>query len=265
MQLIKYDLKAMLKVLFPLSLICMFLAFTNGLLLTNESINSSIMDIILTLYVVLSATILIVSVFIVGFTIIKHFYTSIFTRQGYLTNTLPVTPNQLVFSKVISAFIIQILMAIVFVFSCYLFLSGWISEFVQIGFLNEFVYEIQKAMKEILNLSNMFTYFIALICSSFYSITVPFLAITIGCQFKNKIIMSFASYWVIENVIVAQITNLLLGTYMDSNFVSIDMLDISSLLQNYESIMMISASISIVISVIAYFATVKIIEKRLDI
>lgn len=101
-KLLKYDFKSLVKVSLPVYLVALLLAvLTRGLnLLAKEvSIFSVPSGFISTLFVIV---IIAIPIFTFVLTIIR-FYQNLVKDEGYLMHTLPVSKNQLVLSKTISA------------------------------------------------------------------------------------------------------------------------------------------------------------------
>ena len=133
-----------------------------------------------------------------------RFYKSMFTDEGYLTHTLPVTARQLLLSKILpmcawSALASLAIILSVFIFGAmaYMFLepSANVS-------LAEFVQELQRAMKEVFGLeggTNFVISLIALMVVGVFSGTLTVTgSITIGQLVgKHKILGSIGAYFAI--------------------------------------------------------------------
>ena len=100
-KLIKYDFASYMRLLLPVQLILLGIAALNRLIQLFEDSNSSVYDIVfgssVFLYVV-SIVVALVLTFVVS---IVRFYQGMYTNEGYLNHTLPVTPTQHIFSKLI--------------------------------------------------------------------------------------------------------------------------------------------------------------------
>lgn len=108
-KLIKYDLKALGKIMIPL--LCVLIAFgiIQGISPKAATIDSVFRENMLKVYMIFMI-ISILSVFLVNIIIvIQRFWRSMYGQEGYLTHTLPVTARQLILSKAISATIISFL------------------------------------------------------------------------------------------------------------------------------------------------------------
>ena len=113
-KLIKYDLKALAKILAPLWGVLLVMGIIFGISIRSnlEGIGNTM--IIFSLVVIVAV---IVAIFVMNVTIvIQRFWKGLLKEEGYLMFTLPVTTRSLILSKVISALIISCGTAIVISF-----------------------------------------------------------------------------------------------------------------------------------------------------
>lgn len=103
-----------------------------------------------------------------------HYYRHLYTDQGYLTQTLPVTPNQRYHAKLISAFLLYILATILSLagFSLLVQISGAGQEFGINGF--EYIRLILKGLPETLSISPV-SFWLILIGLWLYLFIMPFI------------------------------------------------------------------------------------------
>ena len=99
-KLIKYDLKALAKILAPLWGVLLVMGIIFGI-----SIRSNLEGIGNTMIVF--SLVVIVAVIVAIFVVIQRFWKGLLQEEGYLMFTLPVTTRSLILSKVISALIIS--------------------------------------------------------------------------------------------------------------------------------------------------------------
>ena len=121
-KLIKHELYSTVRVAVIPAIVMVLLAILSRIMLETSSLSLTI--IILMFYVFsVMATIL------VGFYFgIYSFYQSLFTGNGYLTLSLPVTPDQLIWSKLISAITVMFASIIVCILSACIFFIGLSAE-----------------------------------------------------------------------------------------------------------------------------------------
>lgn len=117
-KLLKYDIKSMTHTFVPLFIAMLGMSILNILFFQNEWIAALIGGgaIMAGLLIALLVTTIVM--------IITQFYHSVLGDQGYLTNTLPVSVDTILFSKMISATVWIILSGITAVLSGFILLAG---------------------------------------------------------------------------------------------------------------------------------------------
>lgn len=110
-KLIKYDFRSYFRLLFPVQLIILGFALINRMIQFFEppldsvggasTVYNGFFISSLVLYII-SIVVCIVMTVIVG---IVRFYQGMYTNEGYLNHTLPVTPTQHIFAKLLTSFI----------------------------------------------------------------------------------------------------------------------------------------------------------------
>lgn len=107
-KILKYDLKSMARSLLPLYAALIIMAAMLRLLdLLADKI--TLVGIIYSFMMVLFVVLMIGALFYTFFIAIKRYYKNLFSDEGYLTHTLPVSNNSLLISKIISSFIYLII------------------------------------------------------------------------------------------------------------------------------------------------------------
>lgn len=104
-KLIKYDLKALGKILVPLWGVLLIMGLLFGLSIRGEDIGLGSTMIIITLILIVGVMMAIFALNIV--IVIQRFWKGLLKEEGYLMFTLPVTTRSLILSKVLSALIIS--------------------------------------------------------------------------------------------------------------------------------------------------------------
>lgn len=151
-----------------------------------------------------------------------HFYKTMYSDEGYLTHTLPVTPLQLLNSKLLVSGLWYLITSIVIILS----VAGVILSVVDliaraninVGIWellfrnwNDFVQVLKEAI-ELFGLSSMLQTLVMGPISAFFTIMTLFGAITLGQLSKYKVMMSILWYfaiafvdWIINTVVVSPI------------------------------------------------------------
>ena len=100
-KLIKYDFASYLRLLLPVQLILMGIAALNRIIQIFEDTDSTVYNIIFTSSVVLYVIAIAVCLILTMIVAIVRFYQGMYSNEGYLNHTLPVTPTQHILSKLI--------------------------------------------------------------------------------------------------------------------------------------------------------------------
>lgn len=143
-KLIKHELRAYFRVLVYVGAVALFFAVLTRICFAvdgDEVVGASVITYI---FMVLSFFVLFLYAWITG---IFRFYQSMFTGEGYMTFSLPVSPSKLLVAKLLSAFIAMLFGLIVFIVACVIVASG---------FGIEFWVEIERVFGAVFN--NIFTY-----------------------------------------------------------------------------------------------------------
>ena len=128
-KLIKHELISIVRIAAIPAAVMMLLAILSRIML--ETTNASLAIVVFAFYMFA----VIATVFIGFFFGIYSFYQSLFTANGYLTLSLPVTPDQLIWSKLIAAITVMFSSIIVGILSACIFF---------IGLPAEVIYEIRE-------------------------------------------------------------------------------------------------------------------------
>ncbi len=113
-KVLKYDLQSMGKSLFPLYAALIIMAIILRLLnLVADKL--VLIEIIYGFMLLLFVLLMVGALFYTFFIAIKRYYKNLFSNEGYLTHTLPVSASSLLVSKTISAFVYLIATSIVMI------------------------------------------------------------------------------------------------------------------------------------------------------
>ena len=98
-KLVKYDFKSFFRLLFPVQMIILGIALINRLIQLFEVRDSSAYSWIFTSSIVLLVIACIVCMVMTVVLSVVRFYQGLYSSEGYLSHTLPVTPSQHIFAK----------------------------------------------------------------------------------------------------------------------------------------------------------------------
>lgn len=196
-----------------------------------------------------------------------HFYKTMYSDQGYLTHTLPVTPNQLLGSKVLVSGIWVLLINVALGISVLVLIIGMLQGIMN-GLQADVTWdEIWRELQWGLEYMDFDTvHFLVIIVLSFLispftSVLLLFGALTIGqLSGKYKVMMGILAY--IGLAVANYILNSLVQAIMTFGYIagSMDEMSMSYMTSRYDP----SLIISCVVGVVLYFVSHYIISKKLN-
>ena len=107
-KLIKYDFMSFFRLLLPVQLIIIGIAVINRIVQFFEGDGGTIYSIAFTSSVVLLSVACVVALVMCVVIAIVRFYQGLYSNEGYLSQTLPVTPTQHIWSKLLVSLIFEI-------------------------------------------------------------------------------------------------------------------------------------------------------------
>ena len=193
--------------------------------------------------------------------IVMRYYRNLYTSEGYLTFTLPVTTNSIINAKVISGFTWTLLSVISTGISIIITLTGFLGiADIEYGEL----YELASDFLSIFDAgpSLIFSVIFLGIVSSLYNVLSLYFSVTVGQLWeKHKILGAVLCYIgiYILNVIIGQAGMFLSGFYMamesdlDNAFASL-----------YTGMLNRTALISALLSIVFYTACIMITKRKIN-
>lgn len=261
-KVLKYDLKRLGQSLIPLYVITLILSIVvlGGSYLTDiHQLFTIAYGTVLFFFIILLMAVGIGTFFVS----IQKFYQNLLKDEGYLTNTLPVTKNTLILSKVLSSCIFMAISSIVIALSLCIAFAKF-----EIWTIVPKVYEL-GLFRQIMGMEEPFaTIVLVIMCIISYIVQLLFFyfAIALGQRHNtNRLVYSFV-YGLVLYSIQQVISLIFLGIFILVNP------DVVSMLNNQVSpsvsilgvIYVGSMIISIVIGLVYYFGTVYIFKKKLN-
>ncbi len=192
-KLLKYELLHYIRALLPFELIVLVVAFFSRIIQIFDN-GSQTYDIVFYSSVVMFVISILLCLVMCFVTAITRYYKNFFTAEGYLTMTLPVTGNQHILSKWITAFLSVFASMIVVLFSvCVCTFGEPLFEILKaIGYLYKRCYQYTGFTTIFLTIEGILTACIAV----FYMLMLFYSCITIGqLAKKNRILASFGVYF----------------------------------------------------------------------
>lgn len=107
-KLIKYDFMSFFRLLLPVQLVIIGIAVINRIIQIFERYDTVSYEIVFTSSIVLLVIASIVAIVMCFIIAIVRFYQGMYSNEGYLSNTLPVTPAQHLWSKLLTSMIFAV-------------------------------------------------------------------------------------------------------------------------------------------------------------
>ena len=216
-KLMKHDIKNMGRLLLPLNAIVLLMTLAGVILRATGLFDlenvGPLLGILLTTYVIGMAVIAVVSYFYP----IIHYYRNLFSRQGYLTFTLPVSTWKILLSKTVVGFGWYLVKITVALFSVWA-----ITGFMRIP--SHYLANINMyLMREIeMTFSTLVTWTVVVMLTSLlWSLLTAYFSISIGQLYaKHKIIASVVAYVAIYTLMQILVTIVLLPFLMTGAMVN---------------------------------------------
>lgn len=279
-KLFKYENRAVSKILFPLSIAVILLSVFGAAMLKlnfvfegfyeQENIVSNLISTGSNLLMIFSILAIVSANFVAVFLIMQRYYRNLFTDEGYLTFTLPVTPVQIILSKLFTAIIWSVIIVLCTIAGVFIFVVFGTSS----SFIN---YEVIDAIKEVwhqiasvelISLLDWFLFIFEFILMGIVSMVTSFLliylSITLGSQIakKHKILASVGMYFVISSV-VSTVESIIMAMIMILNFGSLEA-EPTSLFEMY--LLFIGAIVvNLIVSVVYFFVNKYVLTNKLNI
>lgn len=245
----------------------------------RDTFGVNILNIVSVCTLLLYAVMLVaVSVGIIAYLGVR-FYRTMYTDEGYLTHTLPVTEGQILFTKTLISGIWILIISLGIILSVFGLCVFMISAMLPEGYsLSDFWWEIQRVYEELemeemlimferelgISFRGYFIYMIvSLILGAFTSVMTLFGAISMGQLFtKHRVLMAIASYIAVSmlkgifgSVIEGIVTQIFVNSRMDS----------PAIVGSYiNTNMIIGFVLSVVFAVLLYLASWLVNTRKLN-
>lgn len=197
-KLIKYDFRSFLRILLPVQLILLGIAVVNRLIQLFEKSDNKGVDTVynisftssVILYVVAVAVLLVMTIVVS----VVRFYQGMYSHEGYLNHTLPVTPNQHILSKLIVSYLFKLGTYVAILLSVGIVCFGEMDiELFKAGsYLIKEFFDAQHAMGVVYILEML----VLLFAADIMQILMLFFCVSVGqLVSKLKILLAFGVYF----------------------------------------------------------------------
>lgn len=280
-KLMKHEFEATRRILLPLNLTIVLITVVGCLILCTDILQRDTSLPLVILLIILYALSMIVLTLAAYIYSMVRFYKNLFTSEGYLMFTLPVTHTQLLNSKLIVAFLwncFNVLLTVGSIFaisfsSSYYAIAHADSANEKSAFLSGFVSALSGGAQTTASFQDIFGYgplqllvicCLSLIVGCFFSLTMGYLAIALGqLMERHKLASSIGFY--IAFYIVTQILSSILMIVINLNTLLGTELDSLTLTRRiYSSFLPATCIFNLILGVIFYLITRLIIRRKVN-
>ena len=225
-KLLKYDLKAISKYFFPMSIFILIYSLIGTLFFRTDSIihYTGLRRIIVSLVIVAFVFMLIAYNIISQAIVVVNFYKSMVTDTGYLTHTLPVKKRTLIISKTLASLVTLIICGIVMLTCLTVFLdipNYFSTMYPDIAVIFNKIAELWGTTTIV---ATIITLILMLLAAELFSISMYFVSIAFGQLLnRHKVIGSIVSYFVLT--LILQIISTILGFFISAYNITFNTLD----------------------------------------
>ncbi|MCM1542621.1 MAG: hypothetical protein NC121_15360 [Blautia sp.] len=203
-----------------------------------------------------------------------HFYRTMYTDEGYLTHTLPVSKHQILASKILNSGLWYLLMDLGVILSVFILMFSMVGSFLPEGYTWAEVWEMIEPEMRYLNeifrdifgmgVGGYFGMVLAVsLISPFCTMIILFGAISLGQLFtKHRVLMAIVSY--VGIMIVANIISSVVQSFFSVNRMMSHTIDDAMAGSYVNTTMWVSVVLSIAEAVILYFVSYYVTSKKLN-
>ena len=194
-KLIKYDFASYMRLILPVQLILIGIAALSRIVQIFEPSEYSVAyNIVFTSSIVLYSIAIVSAALITVIVAMVRFYQGMYTNEGYLSHTLPVTPSQHIFSKLTVSLVFEIMTFLA------ILVSGCVITFgdVNIELFKALFFLIRKFYTALggHEIAYFFEFIIALIIAAAAKILKLYFCISVGqLAAKKKVLLAFGVYF----------------------------------------------------------------------
>ncbi len=186
---------------------------------------------------------------------IVRFYKNMVSDEGYLTFTLPVKVEQLVFVKFLVAYIWQLVTVILCILSLF---SVFVIGHIEMGEFFDGVSSLADMAGKMVPV-----FIVMMLISMMYQLMIYYLSIAIGQRFGNyKILASIIAYCALSFVIELVLMLIILGIFGAVGFM--EMAESMYTVDGMAGFYLMTMGLSLVAGIAAYFVTCYQLKKKLN-
>ena len=270
-KLFKYEWKYCWKVpaTINLCLIIMTLVGIVSLISPFWTLDYAIIDVLMFTAISLYYLSIIAGSIAVSVYIAVRYYKNVYTDEGYLTNTLPVTPRQIILSKLFVSTIWSFITSIVITISVFLLIHCALISYENVNIFSEMANvwsEFVILCEDELGLSLtsfLVAILLSLIISPIFSILMMYSSIALGQLFTKHKIAGAVIWYIIQYMIIQTVTSLIMNVPLFFGLMEADYNNISPM-SIINPIMYGSILLTLAATVGLYFITEYMLKKKLN-
>ncbi len=232
----------------------------------ENSVNAGAFVIMMLYCLIISCISMVVTIYIA-----IRFYRNLYTDEGYLMHTLPVTPRQLILAKLLVAALWVFVLSLLALWAiCCILLFGLpamalVDMSVIIPALTEYFPQI-FGMGPV---AFLLFYVLLSLVSAFSSVLVAYAAISLGQLFSKHKVMASILCYIGFTMLIQTVSTLLMTPSLTRLVLSQDMVNTASGIPSYfgaymREILLISMAGSVICAVISYILTEYIMRRQLN-
>lgn len=190
-KLFKHEIVSYLRTLLPVNLIVLAIAIMTRIVLFFEN-DSIIYSLVSGSSIFMFVVGIIACIFMTFIVAIVRFYKNLFTAEGYLMFTLPVTPNQHIFVKLLTAMLFEVMAVVTITLSFVTVTSGELL----VELLKAFGYLLKDVFSSAHALLYVIEFLIGILLAGAYAYLLWYACISLGQRSrKNRIFMAILAYF----------------------------------------------------------------------
>lgn len=260
-KLIKYDLKSLARILIPTNLFLLIYALGARLVITS-GLSQELPNFIIGLGIAIYIILLVLINYITLFAVLYRFYKNLFTDEGYLTLTLPVTPSQHLLAKTISGTFWVVLSYLVLTSS--ILIVVLVPDVIKHS--DMLMSEMSKAMEMPASLFLTSTFMVGLI-SCFSALPFYYVCIALGQLFnKHRLLAAVVLFFAISSVVgvLSLVVLFVAGTSPLIFEPASELAEVGNVQNLLITSYTVSCILVIVQAVISYIVTLYVMKKKIN-
>lgn len=279
-KLIKHEWRATRRLMIPVNLAILAITLAGcGILSTNVFANENAIPLAVFLIVLYALSLFALGMVTTVYLLVR-FYKNLFTREGYLMFTLPVTPFQLLNAKLITGYlwaVINTCLSILSIGALVGFTAGYHTRSnsgTNSLFDPAITYQVNGTTREFSSFEDFFGYsmpvlllicLILLLIGCFSSLTMGYLSIALGQLIEKYKLACAIAFYIALSILMQIINSISMIAANISTIIRPDTADSIEFFQNiYGSMVPLSIIVNLILGILFYMITIIIMKKKVN-